>query len=172
MKVLALLFINILGAIGCAQAPVAPELVGSKWLNTQDEKPITLASRKGKVTLVHFWTFACGNCHANLPAYERLIKKYKAQGVEMIGIHTPELELEKDEAKLAAAIKKWKISYPVLVDGQGQNWANWKQQVWPTIYVIDQKGEVAYYWVGELAWKGARGEQEVSRVVDRLLSQK
>lgn len=35
----------------------APELVGGPWLNTADNKPITLASRRGKVTIVEFWTF-------------------------------------------------------------------------------------------------------------------
>lgn len=36
---------------------VAPELVGGPWLNTPKQQPITLASRKGKVTVVEFWTF-------------------------------------------------------------------------------------------------------------------
>jgi hypothetical protein len=35
----------------------APELVGARWLNTPGNKPLTLASRKGKVTVLHFWTF-------------------------------------------------------------------------------------------------------------------
>lgn len=35
----------------------APELLGGPWFNTSDGKPITLASRLGKVTIVHFWTF-------------------------------------------------------------------------------------------------------------------
>jgi hypothetical protein len=35
----------------------APELVGARWLNTPGGKPLTLAARKGKVTVVHFWTF-------------------------------------------------------------------------------------------------------------------
>ena len=35
----------------------APEMVGGPWINTADDKPITLASRKGKVTVVEFWTF-------------------------------------------------------------------------------------------------------------------
>jgi hypothetical protein len=33
----------------------APELVGGPWLNTAGGKPITLASRRGKVTVVEFW---------------------------------------------------------------------------------------------------------------------
>ena len=39
-----------------APAP-APEFVGGSWLNTPRGGPVTLASRKGKVTVVHFWTF-------------------------------------------------------------------------------------------------------------------
>lgn len=35
----------------------APELVGTSWLNTPKNAPVTLASRKGKVTILHFWTF-------------------------------------------------------------------------------------------------------------------
>ncbi len=35
----------------------APELVGSSWLNTPKNAPVTLTSRKGKVTILHFWTF-------------------------------------------------------------------------------------------------------------------
>ena len=35
----------------------ASELVGDSWLNTPKNAPVTLASRKGKVTILHFWTF-------------------------------------------------------------------------------------------------------------------
>lgn len=35
----------------------APELTGTSWLNTPGKAPLTLAGQKGKVTVVHFWTF-------------------------------------------------------------------------------------------------------------------
>ena len=168
----AILLATLYIASTAAQAVKAPEFVGNKWLNTPDGKPVTLASRAGKVTLVHFWAFACSNCHANMPAYQRLLTKFKDRGVEMIGIHTPEIDQEKKDENLLAAVKKWAVKYPMLIDSDGQNWNNWKQDVWPTLYVIDQEGSVAYYWVGELAYKGARGEQEVANVVERLLKNK
>ncbi len=45
-----------------AQQPVeinvaAPELIGGPWLNTAKYAPIKMASRRGKVTIVEFWTF-------------------------------------------------------------------------------------------------------------------
>src|SRR5438132_1509338 len=72
----------------------APELVGTNWMNLGDKKPFSLADRKGKVTVVHFWTFACENCQHNLTAYERLQQRYAAKDIAWVGIHTPELEFE------------------------------------------------------------------------------
>lgn len=34
-----------------------PPLLGGPWLNTPDEKPIALRDRRGKVTILHYWTF-------------------------------------------------------------------------------------------------------------------
>jgi thiol-disulfide isomerase/thioredoxin len=55
-----------------AAQPAAPELVGRNWINAPYGKAISLASRRGKVTVVQFWTFACSNCRVNLPIYDRL----------------------------------------------------------------------------------------------------
>jgi hypothetical protein len=57
---IALLFTT--GAPANGQQPIeidvpAPELVGTVWLNTPDGKSVKLAARKGKVTVVEFWTF-------------------------------------------------------------------------------------------------------------------
>lgn len=58
----SVLAVNSLGIRAGAQQPVsldvpAPELIAGAWLNTPKGAPITLASRKGKVTVVEFWTF-------------------------------------------------------------------------------------------------------------------
>jgi hypothetical protein len=72
----------------------APKLVGHSWLNQPPESLLSLTSRKGKVTIVHFWTFGGINCKRNLPAYERWKKRFAAQGVMVIGSHTPETAVE------------------------------------------------------------------------------
>lgn len=150
----------------------APLFAEGPWLNTKDGKPVTLESRKGKPTLVAFWTFACSNCHANIPAYERLLAKYRPKGVEMISIHTPELQVERDLEQVKKHIAKFKIDYPVLVDNDNANWNRWRVRVWPTVYVVDGDGIVKYHWVGELNWKGAGGEAKIGQILDRLLEAK
>ena len=35
----------------------APELTGGEWRNTRGKHALTLGSERGKVTILHFWTF-------------------------------------------------------------------------------------------------------------------
>jgi len=147
----------------------APELVGSKWLNTS--RPITLASRKGKVTMVEFWTFECSNCLANLAAYERWQKKYGPMGFTIIGVHTPELKAERDETRLKAFIAEKGITYPVLVDNDNKNWDRWSQEYWPAIYLVDKSGKVRAKWIGELDSMGSGGEETVAKKIEGLISE-
>src|SRR4051812_36540066 len=94
------LLVAAVAAGAIAQAPFrqAPELQGTEWLNAT--APIRLFGRKGKVTIIHFWTFECSNCRANLAAYERLRQKYQPLGIEMVGIHTPELPAERSKVNV------------------------------------------------------------------------
>jgi hypothetical protein len=30
---------------------------------------------------------------------------------------------------------------------------------WPSVYLVDKRGYVRYWWCGEMNWKGAKGEE-------------
>ena len=148
---------------------VAPELTGDSWLNLPKGSTLSLASRKGKVTIVHFWTFGCINCKRNLPAYDRWWKRFAGNGVVVIGIHTPESEAERDPANVAKKVKELGIAYPVLLDPDRPNWNRWHQRIWPAIYLIDKQGRVKYLWEGELEYQNAGGEAKMTRLILELL---
>ena len=150
----------------------APEFGGGPWVNTKDGEPISIKSRRGKPTLVAFWTFACENCQHNIPPYARLLSKYRAKGVELISVHTPEIKVERDLEQVKAHISKYKIDYPVLIDNNNMNWDRWGVNVWPSLFVVDANGIVRYHWYGELNWQGAGGEKKIAQVLDTLLAEK
>lgn len=150
--------------------PTAPILSGTEWLNTKDAE--VAAKYKGRITLVHFWAFACGNCKNNLPAIQRLTEKFAKQGVVTIGIHTPEIEIEKKVENVQKAIDKHKITYPVLVDGDYKMWKAFGTQWWPTLYIIDQNGKARWYAAGELNYGERKGEVEAEKVIESLLKRK
>ncbi len=87
----------------------------------------------------------------------------------MIGVHTPELESEKVLQNVEAAIRREGVKYPVLVDGDFANWNRWKQQYWPTVYVVDRSGQVTFKWEGELGYQGANGEAQLAEAIEKAL---
>lgn len=146
----------------------APKLVSTPadWLNTGG-KP--MAFEKGRVYVVHFWAFGCGNCKRNLPAYAKWQSQFAKEPLTVLGIHTPETEREKDPKNVQDAVDRHDITYPVLIDGSGINWRRWQQQMWPTVYLVDKRGHVRAYWMGELEWEDAGGTRIMEEIIRRLL---
>ncbi len=154
---------------GAPTGPPAPELTGNAWLNLTNASRLSLASRNGKVTVVHFWTFDCINCRHNLPFYLRWRRRFAAQGLEVIGVHTPETPAERDPANVARKVKELGIDYPVLLDPDRANWERWQQRYWPAIYLIDKQGRVRYCWEGELEYQASDGNARMTKLIEGLL---
>ena len=125
----------------------APEFAGiSDWENSQ---PLTLASLKGKVVLVDFWTYSCINCQRTFPYLRDWWHKYKDQGLVIVGVHSPEFDFEKSVPNIRAAIKEYKVEWPVAVDSQMATWNAYGNQYWPAEYLVDKDGNVRYTSFGE-----------------------
>jgi len=128
-------------------APAAPEFTGiDRWYNSP---PLTMAGLRGKVVLVEFWTHECINCLHVLPHTKALYDAYAKQGLVIVGVHTPEFDEERDPARLAAAIRRYGITWPVATDNELGTWNAWGNQFWPALYLIDRDGRVVYRHFGE-----------------------
>ena len=70
-----------------------PEFDGATgWLNSE---PLTAAELSGRVVLVQFWTFTCINWLRTLPYVRAWAEKYKADGLLVVGVHSPEFWFER-----------------------------------------------------------------------------
>jgi thiol-disulfide isomerase/thioredoxin len=148
--------------------PLAPEFVAGHWLNSS---PVTMASLKGKVVLVHFYAFQCHNCHANFPIYQRWHQQLADKGVVVIGIQTPETPRERDPQAIAEAANERDLQFPILLDLDSANWRAWGNTMWPCVYVVDKQGYLRMWWPGELNWQGATGDQKIEQAVEKLLAE-
>ena len=64
-----------------------------------------LANLIGKnVVLLDFWTYSCINCIRTIPYLDAWYDRYHDQGLEIVGIHTPEFAFEMNIANVAAAV--------------------------------------------------------------------
>ena len=113
-------------AVAQPNAPVAPEFTGiDGWFNTA--APLTLAGLRGKVVLVDFWTYSCINCRRTVRYLNRWQAKYGAQGLQVVGIHTPEFAFEHTRHNVADAVREFGIRYPVGRDNDFRTWRAWGQ---------------------------------------------
>src|SRR3989338_9204379 len=123
------------------------------FINT-DSKPITIGEFVGKrVVLIDFWTYSCINCQRTTPYLNAWYEKYKDKGLIIIGIHTPEFEFEKNYSNVKAAVEKFGIKFPVVLDNDYSTWTAYKNQYWPRKYLIDIDGYVVYDHIGEGAYE-------------------
>jgi cytochrome c biogenesis protein CcdA/thiol-disulfide isomerase/thioredoxin len=119
------------------------------WLNTPHGKPLTIAGLRGKVVLVDFWTYSCINCLRTIPHLRAWYAAYHKDGLEIVGVHTPEFAFEHVPSNVEGAVKRLGISWPVALDNEYGTWNAWSNQYWPADYLVDQQGQVRAYSFGE-----------------------
>jgi len=129
----------------------APELENEIWLNT--DGPLRLADLRGKVVLLDMWTFGCYNCKNVIPSLRGWHEKYNDQGLVVIGNHYPEFAYEEDLGNLKQALVDLDIPYAVAQDNDRQTWGAYHNRYWPTLYLIDKKGNIRYTHIGEGAYE-------------------
>ena len=142
---------------------LAPELRGiTAWINSP---PLTLASLRGKVVLVHFWTFDCINCIHVQPYVKAWYARYAAAGLVVVGVHTPELSFERDLGNVRNAVASDGVIFPVAFDPAFATWNAYGNQYWPAFYFIDRSGHLRHVYFGEGDYPG------LEQVIRELLNQ-
>jgi thiol-disulfide isomerase/thioredoxin len=107
---------------------------------------VDLAKGKGsQVYVVEFWATWCGPCRTSIPHLTELQKKYKDQGVTIIGVS------DETAAEVEPFVKEMgsKMDYVVAVDRDRATFAAYmeafEQGGIPTAFVVDKAGKVVWY---------------------------
>ncbi len=136
-------------ALGLPDAGPAPELTGISAMFNTGDAPLTLASLRGRVVLIDFWTYSCVNCLRTIPELEGLYRRYERDGLTVLGVHTPEFQFERDPGNVGRAVRELGITYPVVLDPDYATWDAYGNRYWPTTYLVDRDGHVRDLHVGE-----------------------
>lgn len=91
--------------------------------------------------------------------------KFSSQGLVLIGNHYPEFSYEEDLDNLKNAIQDLDVPYPVAQDNDGVTWRAYQNRYWPTLYLIDKRGDIRYKHIGEGAY------QETEAAIQTLLAE-
>ncbi|MES2681937.1 MAG: redoxin domain-containing protein [Pseudomonadota bacterium] len=148
-------------------APEFPKRSAEEWINSA---PLTLASLKGQVVLIDFWTFECWNCYRSFPWLNGVEAKFRDQGLKVVGVHTPEFEREKVIRSIREKVREFKITYPVMVDSDHAYWNAMSNRYWPAFFLIDRQGRTRALFVGE-THKGDAQAQDIEAQITALLAE-
>jgi thiol-disulfide isomerase/thioredoxin len=158
--------------IAAASVPVRPggpqyrELAGiSATINAPADFAIAPLIGK-KIVLVDFWTYSCINCQRTTPYLNAWYDKYRDQGLEIVGVHTPEFGFEKSLPNVQAAVEKFGIKYPVVLDNDYATWTAYANRYWPRKYLVDLDGTIVYDHIGE------GGYEETEKKIQELLAER
>jgi cytochrome c biogenesis protein CcdA/thiol-disulfide isomerase/thioredoxin len=142
----------------------APDFTGiESWINTKNDRPLTLADLRGKVVLLDFWTYSCINCLRTLPHLKAWDAAYRKAGLVIVGVHTPEFAFEHVVSNVRRATKDLGVRYPVAIDNDYKTWDAYQNAAWPTEYLIDRRGHVREIKEGEGDYDGT--ERKVRRLL-------
>ncbi|MFV8257815.1 TlpA family protein disulfide reductase [Bdellovibrio bacteriovorus] len=129
-------------------------------LNKSDIK--NLEDLQGKVVLVDFWASWCEPCKAALPHYNSLYKKYRNQGLVVLGVNEDEEAAERD-----AFLKTVKLDFPLFHDQGRLVLEDFKVLALPTLYVFDKKLKPVVFYRGY----DEKNSQALEKKIQELLKQ-
>ena len=116
-------------------------------LNTVDGKVVKLSDLRGKVVLLNFWATWCPPCKAELPDLDALYREYGPEyDFVVVGV-----DVEEDQATVRDFVQQNRLSYPLLLDGDGQvSNDTYSIRSLPTSMLIDRQGIIRDQWIGQI----------------------
>jgi thiol-disulfide isomerase/thioredoxin len=132
-------------------APDFPD--GLDWLNV--DEPLNLASLRGKIVLLDFWTYGCINCIHIIPDLKRLEAEFPNELV-VIGVHSAKFDNEANTNNIREITQRYDLRHPVVNDAAFEVWNSWGARAWPTVALIDPEGNAVGIHAGEGVYQVAQ----------------
>lgn len=143
-----------LALLGAGSAPAAdhrplPEFTASTAQDWFNSSPLRVADLRGQVVLIDVWTFGCWNCYRSFPWLNGLEARLADEAFQIVGIHSPEFDHERDPGQIAAKISEFGLHHPIMLDNDFAYWRALDNRYWPTFYLVDKRGQIRFVSVGE-----------------------
>jgi len=127
-----------------------------------DGRKISLKDFRGKVVFLNFWATWCESCRDEMPSMERLYREFGRKDFEIVAVNV------KDKRPAALAfVKDLKLSYPILMDPDGEVGLLYGAFGLPVTYLIDRKGTLLARLWGPADWSSPAAKNLIKSLVEQ-----
>lgn len=121
-----------------------------------------LQALRGRPVLINFWASWCEPCLAEMPSLERLARRHRDDGLEVLAVNFKE-----GAAGVQRFLDRTPLDLPVLLDEDGAAARTFGVRVFPSTLVVDREGRGVAVVVGEMDWQGAAAREIVEPLIAR-----
>lgn len=132
--------------IGLEKGNLAPDFE----LKSFDGKTMKLSSLRGKKVIVNLWATWCPPCRQEMPEMEKFYTENKNQGIEILAVNLTKAEKSRDD--LPSFMKTYGITFPVLLDENGDIARLYNVSSIPASFIIDTQGVIREKIVGPMTY--------------------
>lgn len=153
-----------------------PEWQLEGWMGSE---PRTVASLRGSVVLVRWWTAGCPYCSSTAPALRHFDRTYGPRGLQVIGIYHHKGDAPFEPAVYEDTAKKYGFTFPVAVDPEWKNFESWMRDRdgnkvdtgWTSVtFLLDRRGVIRHVHPGGQYVEGEPAYAEMQAAIERLLT--
>ncbi len=145
--------VNAVGQAAELRVRPAPEF----RLQLFDGASFNLSEQRGRVVVVNYWASWCPPCREEAPALEAAWRRYRGQGVVLVGVNVWDSERD-----ARAFLREFGVTYPNGPDPSGGILIEYGVTGIPETYVIDRQGMLVRRWIGPLS------EHQIGRWIEEL----
>jgi peroxiredoxin len=134
-------------------APKVNRIAPDFTLLTPEGKEISLSDYRGDVVLVNFWGSWCEPCVHELPELQAAHERLSDQGFVVIGVNLFDDEQQTYNhtvQDIQQFVEENGITYPVVLDNQGEVTEAYRVFPIPTSFFVDTEGNIRYVLPREL----------------------
>jgi len=143
MKIISTAFLFLLLFPFAADAAQVGGPAPAFSLRDTEGNTVSLERFQGKVVLLNFWATWCRSCKEELPGIDSLHKKYSSQGFTVLSVC-----IERSEAAVNKYLQKRQVSFPVLLDKNGEIADTYLLSGLPASFLIGKDGIIRHKHLG------------------------
>ncbi|WP_156292059.1 peroxiredoxin family protein [Oceanobacillus salinisoli] len=130
--------------VGTSKGQMAPDFE----LTTLNGETVKLSDYRGKKVFVNFWATWCPPCRAEMPDMQEL---YDDTDVEILAVNLT--ATEKSVEGVAEFVDEYALTFPILMDEEGEVESMYQVNAYPTSYLIDSEGRIGYVSIGAMNYE-------------------